>query len=264
MLQIMENAYVATDLQNQSAHPLNSGWMNVLHRWSQSAMLRRYWPLLRNEYSREFVFFCERELALKTELTELYDLQPLDKTGLPRPDGLDVATWSGSRLSSIASGPRRSTGTAVLWTCWERHCRTPSRTNAESPWTAAAWFVRVRMPRGGLDKGDPLDLGFVAGVVAIRPLARKLKLTGEELGRLKAKLEVDEHGDVEPQFWKLDLENPDEAARKKFGDLAEPPFLASLDKRPGHELVVWVRPGFRHLRAGTAPARRVHAQEAQV
>ena len=57
MLQIMENAYVAADLEKQCGHPLNAGWMNVFHRWSQSSTLRRYWPLLRNEYGREVRLF---------------------------------------------------------------------------------------------------------------------------------------------------------------------------------------------------------------
>ena len=71
MLKIMENVYTETELEDHCGHPHNAGWMNVFQRWSQSNMLRRYWPLLRNEYGRNFVAFCQRELALKAEIKRL-------------------------------------------------------------------------------------------------------------------------------------------------------------------------------------------------
>ncbi|HUE13015.1 MAG TPA: hypothetical protein VMR25_02520, partial [Planctomycetaceae bacterium] len=69
MLQVMENAFLGSQMNLFYAHPLNAGWMNVFQRWGNWPALRRYWPLLRNEYSRDFVRFCERKLALKSEVT---------------------------------------------------------------------------------------------------------------------------------------------------------------------------------------------------
>ncbi|MBA3312150.1 MAG: hypothetical protein M3552_13340 [Planctomycetota bacterium] len=64
MLQTMENAWLRMKLDEHLAHPLNSGWVNALHRWTTSASFRRYWPTLRGEYSEQFVRFCEREFGL--------------------------------------------------------------------------------------------------------------------------------------------------------------------------------------------------------
>ena len=64
MLQVMENAWLGVRLDEFHAHPLNRGWMNVFRRWTNSSILRNYWPMLRGEYSQDFVSFCETELNL--------------------------------------------------------------------------------------------------------------------------------------------------------------------------------------------------------
>ena len=55
MLQIMENTWFGLRMDLNYAHPLKSGWANVFQRWASLPALRCYWPLLRNEFSREFV-----------------------------------------------------------------------------------------------------------------------------------------------------------------------------------------------------------------
>jgi GNAT superfamily N-acetyltransferase len=60
MVQVLENAWFTLNLDEQSAHPLHTGWMNLLHRWSQIPPLRECWPVIRHEFSRGFVEFCER------------------------------------------------------------------------------------------------------------------------------------------------------------------------------------------------------------
>ncbi len=65
MLQVMENAWLTMDLQENHAHPLNAGWMNLLQRWTKSTLFRRHWYILRHEFSRNFVTFCEQQLAVK-------------------------------------------------------------------------------------------------------------------------------------------------------------------------------------------------------
>ena len=59
MMQVLENAWFALNLKEQHSHPLNTGWMNLLHRWSQIPAVRDSWPVIRHEYSRGFVKFCE-------------------------------------------------------------------------------------------------------------------------------------------------------------------------------------------------------------
>ncbi|MEZ6124609.1 MAG: hypothetical protein R3C49_15730 [Planctomycetaceae bacterium] len=71
MIQVMENAWVGMNLERDHAHPLNSGWMNLFRRWSSVPTLQCYWPMLRHEYAREFVSFCQRQTALKTVVSDL-------------------------------------------------------------------------------------------------------------------------------------------------------------------------------------------------
>jgi patatin-like phospholipase len=64
MLQAMENAWLSLNLDVNYAHPLNRGWMDVFHRWTSAETVRRHWPLLRGEFGRGFVSFCEKQMRL--------------------------------------------------------------------------------------------------------------------------------------------------------------------------------------------------------
>ncbi len=64
MLQAMENAWIALNLDDYSDHPLNRGWMNVFRRWISSDIFQAHWPTVRGEFSEGFVRFCECELNL--------------------------------------------------------------------------------------------------------------------------------------------------------------------------------------------------------
>ncbi|MBV8270062.1 MAG: patatin-like phospholipase family protein [Planctomycetaceae bacterium] len=64
MLAIMENAWIGLSMKRTSSLPINRGWMNSFRRWVGSEAFRRTWPILRTEYSAEFVRFCEDQLHL--------------------------------------------------------------------------------------------------------------------------------------------------------------------------------------------------------
>jgi hypothetical protein len=64
LLQVMELAWMENDLDAFHVHPLNRGWMNVLRRWTSSGVFHKYWPILRGQYSRGFVRFCQIALNL--------------------------------------------------------------------------------------------------------------------------------------------------------------------------------------------------------
>jgi hypothetical protein len=55
VLQIMEDVWLAADLDHYWSHPLNQGWMNYFQRWAATPSFRR-WPILRPLQSgfREF------------------------------------------------------------------------------------------------------------------------------------------------------------------------------------------------------------------
>jgi hypothetical protein len=64
MLQFLELAWIENQFDRYFAHPINRGWMTVMRRWTDSEPFMTAWPILRNQYSRGFVQFCERILNL--------------------------------------------------------------------------------------------------------------------------------------------------------------------------------------------------------
>lgn len=65
---LMETAFYAAELDQHNAHPINRGWNVAYRRWAEDPTFRRYWPVLRGEFSRRMVEFCEQELNLGIEI----------------------------------------------------------------------------------------------------------------------------------------------------------------------------------------------------
>jgi ribosomal protein S18 acetylase RimI-like enzyme len=84
MLQIMENAWLSLNLDVHYAHPLNRGWMDIFYRWTNTPLFRRHWPVLRSEFARGFVSFCEKQVHMGHVDVVCEDL-PADR---PLPDVL--------------------------------------------------------------------------------------------------------------------------------------------------------------------------------
>ncbi len=56
--QIMEDVWVAAELERYWSHPLNEGWMNYFYRWAATPSFRRWWPVIAPLYGlgiREFI-----------------------------------------------------------------------------------------------------------------------------------------------------------------------------------------------------------------
>ncbi len=66
MLEIMEAAWNALGLRQNSGLPMNRGWMNTFRRWAVTEAFQRTWPALRAERGAEFVRFCESQLHTAT------------------------------------------------------------------------------------------------------------------------------------------------------------------------------------------------------
>lgn len=63
-IQLMENVFLAVQLDKYHAHPLNRGWMNLFRRWAAADDFRKLWPALRGGFSKTFVDFAGTELNL--------------------------------------------------------------------------------------------------------------------------------------------------------------------------------------------------------
>lgn len=64
-IQVMEDAWVGCKLDIYWSHPMNSGWMTYLHRWSSTPSFRCWWPVLKPIYSIGFRNFVEQRFGLK-------------------------------------------------------------------------------------------------------------------------------------------------------------------------------------------------------
>jgi len=65
LIQLMEDIYLALDLDQEADHPDNRGWMNLFKHWSWSGMLQATWAVSACTYGIRFQRFCERDLGLR-------------------------------------------------------------------------------------------------------------------------------------------------------------------------------------------------------
>jgi hypothetical protein len=123
MLQILENAWLSLNLDVCYAHPLNRGWMDVFYRWTTSPLFRKYWPVLRVEFSRNFVAFCERQLRTGTAGMELQEMA----RGAPLPEILLREFRTQWPIASVIIGLPDQLGDAARG--WLVHTRMNGSTN---------------------------------------------------------------------------------------------------------------------------------------
>jgi hypothetical protein len=64
MTQIMEDVWLAADLERHWSHPLNEGWMSHLDRWASTPSFRRWWPIFAPIYSLGFREFAKARFGV--------------------------------------------------------------------------------------------------------------------------------------------------------------------------------------------------------
>lgn len=67
MIQLMENAYLDLNLEEEYDHPDNRGWMNFFKHWSWAGMFQVTWAISASIYGARFQSFCRRHLDLNIE-----------------------------------------------------------------------------------------------------------------------------------------------------------------------------------------------------
>jgi patatin-like phospholipase len=63
--QLMEDIWLAADLDGNASHPLNEGWMSYFHRWAATPTFRTWWPVLRPLHSPGFRDFIKERFDLR-------------------------------------------------------------------------------------------------------------------------------------------------------------------------------------------------------
>lgn len=74
IIQMMEIAWMNAKLDDFDAHPLNRGWVAAFHRWAMMPAFRRVWPVLRTDFSRSFIEYCEKRFSLSVTYSKLQNL----------------------------------------------------------------------------------------------------------------------------------------------------------------------------------------------
>jgi len=64
VIQLMEDVYLDLNLERESDHPDNRGWVNLFRHWSWSGMFCATWAISASIYGARFQSFCERQLDL--------------------------------------------------------------------------------------------------------------------------------------------------------------------------------------------------------
>ena len=97
-IQLMENVFLAVQLDKYHAHPLNRGWINLFRRWAAAEDFRRLWPVLRGGFSKAFVDFAGYQLNLGDSQQEVIWMVTRGKNG-----ALQTPTCASKRI--VPAGP---------------------------------------------------------------------------------------------------------------------------------------------------------------
>jgi len=138
VIKIMEDAWVGADLDENWAHPVNSGWMSYFQRWASCPSFRYWWPILRPIYSDGFRNFVRERFELR-----------LQRTG-------DGSRQPSARMQLVALGELPVMPPGLVWEQWNIR-RTP-------PFLAGKRALQFNLSLeqvGTYASGSPLAVGFL-------------------------------------------------------------------------------------------------------
>ena len=244
-LDVMERAWLGIRLGTHYDHPINRGWMNAFRRWSSSATFHKVWPVIRGEFGKGFVRFCERALNLPAYTAVAVKYVPARHAAqVKRLDEEFTREW-GSRLGRVEE--RR-----VQRNEWVRAMR------ANNPVAAATGPVPVAVPVPFFEDAADHHLVRLAHTVATRwaawpttPYAAVWPVVPYAAAWMLYLGEFGPGGRITP-----------------VGHLADHPvgLLAVVPRDtirsvPQYEVVFWVRPAYRSLGLGRSAVEHPMASD---
>ena len=184
ILQHVENAWLGLGLDRRRTANIDRGWMNWLRRLTSTPSFRRFWPLLRAEYSPDFQSFCERLLRLDADDPRLVELIPSNDGLIP--EGQFAEVLDGRISSGVMQVQIIAAEFAREWPDFVRrevknssgvpldrlgaqfiHDRVKKSAELELAGQKldAAWLI-VQPPKGHLPKSEP-GQDFIVGILII-------------------------------------------------------------------------------------------------
>jgi hypothetical protein len=235
LLDVMERAWHGVRLATHYDHPINRGWMNAFRRWTSADTFHRAWPVVRGEFGKDFVRFCERALNLPayTALPVKYD--PATHPAQVDRLGEEFAREWGSRLGRVEEKKVERTRQYTAWA-------------AKYPAAAAAAAARPNpVPTPFIEDGAGNPLTRLVGQVAMgwgawpaSAYAAAWPLPPYAAAWVLYLAEVGPGGTATPVG---------HLAGHPVGLLAVVPRDA-VQAVPQYEVVFWVRPAYRSLGLG--------------
>jgi hypothetical protein len=64
LIQLMENVFIALQLDDFWTHPDNRGWVTLFTSWAKCGTFRQAWRQTRSTFGIGFAYFCEHRLGL--------------------------------------------------------------------------------------------------------------------------------------------------------------------------------------------------------
>jgi GNAT superfamily N-acetyltransferase len=133
VMQVMEDVWLACELDEWWGHPINLGWINLFARWATSPTFQFWWPLLSPMFSPGFRRFIQQRFPIRRDRSDLKSACAVPQKG---------------RIEEV-SQPRRS-GLAAMW--WEERSAQPARwdTPPQAPYRRTFYQYVLELHRGEL------------------------------------------------------------------------------------------------------------------
>ncbi len=174
MLQVMEMAWLGVHLDGYYSHPMNRGWMNAFRRWTASETFHAYWPMLRGEYSKDFVRFCETALNLDpihVKLVRSSTIAPETRTTLCDLLNREFVREWGGELENFAR--RQNQPHAVGHYLNDLITMAAEPSWFSGPLGPPVWFLtNAASTQTSAHEGDWSPGDYPTGIILVRPMDR--------------------------------------------------------------------------------------------
>jgi hypothetical protein len=143
--QLMEDTWIACELDKWWDHPLNLGWVNLYARWATAPSFRFWWPLLSPMYSPGFNSFINQRFPI-----------PAKARGI---EGALIKVPQSGRVERLVRNAGHTPGLAEVW--WTHRSAQPAN------WERRALYQNLaQLPRVG---GEPLEIQVGLAAVTLGP-----------------------------------------------------------------------------------------------
>jgi hypothetical protein len=158
--QLMEDVWIACELDEWWNHPLNLGWTNLFARWATSRSFRYWWPVICPMYSPGFVRFIDERYSVPLPPGNMSDTTP--KIDVPQKGRVSVLTPEAGKE-----------GLTELW--WRKRSTQPQNFRGRTLYQNI-----VHLPTFDDRNAEPVQIGLAAVLSMTDGAARRAGWTSDD------------------------------------------------------------------------------------